>query len=257
MTITAGTPGSGMPRSRPNGAAAVAAPVAPAAAAPAAARATAQALAAQRGPGRLPAPPRERRPVLVTLGVLLVAGGALSAGLLALGLDERSPALVAARDIAAGEEITADALTEAPVAADGVELIPAGAAEQVIGTFAVTTIPAGRLLDTAMLARSEFLGDGQAAVGLAVPPGRLPAEGLRPGDRVAVVSVPQGGPAREVSGDAVVSTVGAPDADGALPAAGAEGDELVTLVVPESQATDLAAAAVEGSFSVVLLERGG
>ncbi|MGF1662539.1 MAG: SAF domain-containing protein [Kineosporiaceae bacterium] len=211
----------------------------------------------RRGADRLPAPPRERRPVLVALGLLLVAGGALSAGLLALRLDERSPVLVAARDIAAGQQITEDDLAEAPVAADGVELIRATAADQVVGTYAAAGIPAGRLLDTSMLARDGFLGDGLAAVGLAVPPGRLPAEGLEPGDRVSVVSVPEGGPPREVSEDAVVSTVGGPPAEGSLtaPATG-DGNELVTLVVPASDATDVAAAAIAGSFSLVLLERG-
>jgi Flp pilus assembly protein CpaB len=245
MTVTDGRRVGSPTRSRPGGASADSGAVR---GAPLSARA----------PERLPAPPRERRPALVTLGVLLIAGGALAAGLLALQLDERRPALVAARDIAAGEQITADALTEAPVAADGVELIPAAAVDQVIGTYALSAIPARRLLDTSMLARSGFLAAGQAAVGMAVPPGRLPAEGLQSGDRVSVVSVPEGGQPTEVTGDAVVSAVGAPNSgDGRLPTGpGGEGSELVTLVVPRSEATDVAAAAVEGSFSLVLLERG-
>ena len=74
--------------------------------------------------------------MLAALAVLLIVGGAAAAGLLALRADTRVPVLVAARDIATGEQITAEALSTTPVAAEGTLLIPANRLDELVGTYA-------------------------------------------------------------------------------------------------------------------------
>src|SRR5918998_1807420 len=85
---------------------------------------------------RLPSPPRQRRPALAALAVLLIVGGAAIAALLAMRVDERTPVLRLAGDVAAGEQITAEHLETTQVAAELDTLIPESQESQVVGQYA-------------------------------------------------------------------------------------------------------------------------
>ncbi|MDT0166785.1 SAF domain-containing protein [Actinotalea sp. AC32] len=205
--------------------------------------------AAQRG-DRLPPPPRERRPVLAALAVLLIVGGAAVAGLLALRADARTPVLVAARDIAAGAEITRDDLTTAPVAADGTMLVPADRADEVLGTYARTGISAGQLLDTAMVTQTATLQPGLVAVGAVLEAGRAPASGLLPGDVVQLVDVADGS---TLVPDALVSSA---RSQGDGDAVGSSRGLVATLIVDDRDGAAVATLAASGNLAAVLVERG-
>jgi len=202
---------------------------------------------------RLPSPPRERRPALAALAVLLVVGGAAVAGLVALRADDRSAVLVAARDIEVGTEITAADLTERQVAAEDVDLVPAAGAASLVGAFAVQRIPQGRLLDTAMLNRQDPFGSGEAAVGVPVPAPRVPAQGLGTGDVVQVVRVVDG------EGEVLVerATVSAVSTSGEADAAATTTSPVATVLVDPSDAPDVAAAAAADQLALVLVEPAG
>jgi Flp pilus assembly protein CpaB len=189
---------------------------------------------------------------MAALAVLLVVGGAVAAGLLALRIDERVDVLVAGRDIAPGQQITAADLSVAPVASQGLDLLPATDQSQVIGRYASQPIPAGRLLDHAMLTDRGLLAQGKAAVGVVVKPGQAPASGLQAGDKVQVVRTADAG--GTALAEAVVSSVRAADSGAFGTSAG---DTVVTLVLDQSKAPDIAAASAGGHIAVVLLERGG
>lgn len=198
---------------------------------------------------RLPHAPRERRPLLAAFAVLLIVGGAAAAGLLALRADERVPVLVASRDIAVGEEITADALATTPVASEGTLLVPASQQELVVGQFARIAVTKGQLVDTSMLTATRTLQDGKVAVGASFEEGRAPASGLVAGDVVQLVQVVDGKGTVLVA-DALVSSA-------TTPAEGANGGRVTaTLIVDESDGAELAAAAAEASLSAVLVSRG-
>lgn len=198
-------------------------------------------------PDRLPRAPRERRPWLAALAVLLIVGGAAVAGLLALRADERVPVLELARDVAAGAQITEADLRTTPVASENALLVPAGALDQVVGQYATVKLTAGQLLDSTMLRADATLEEGQVAVGAALGAGRVPATGLQPGDIVTLVSTATStvlverariGSWREASG-------------------GTGGGALVaTIIVDESEATLVATSAAAGDLSVVLVQRG-
>lgn len=212
-----------------------------------------------RSGDRLPAPPRGRRAGLIATGLLLAIGGAAAAGALAARLDDREPVLIAARDIAAGRQITQGDLAITPVAAGDVPLVPAGRASEVVGSYASTTIPAGRLLDAAMVTATSPLRTGQAEVGLVVNPGRAPAGGLAAGDRVSIVRVATAA-GTVVAQDALVLRVDEGSTPGDIiggPFEGGAGPLLVTVVVSEGEAPAVAAVGVDGAFSLIVVERAG
>lgn len=188
--------------------------------------------------------------MLAALGVLLIVGGAATAGLLALRADERVPVLVASRDIAAGEEITADALSTTSVASEGTRLVPASQEDQLVGQYARVTITSGQLMDTAMLTPTAALQPGSVAVGAALGSGRVPASGLQAGDVVDLIAVSDG--QGEVLAEGVlVSSFVTADQTGA-----GSGSATATFIVDHADAPRIAAVNAAGELAVVLVERG-
>lgn len=207
--------------------------------------------ATQARTDRLPPAPRERRPLLAALAVLLIVGGAATAGLLALRADERVPVLVAAREITAGEAITADALTTTSVASEGTMLIPAADSATLAGTYARSTIRPGQLLDTSMLTTSSTLEPGKVGVGALLAIGRMPSSGLQAGDVVQLVRVDVAG-GKVMVPDALVSSSRSTATDGV----GRSGGASVTFIVAEDAGAEVAAVAAAGDLAAVLVTRG-
>jgi hypothetical protein len=147
--------------------------------------------AAQTSSSRLPGPVRERRPALAALAVLLILGGALASGLIALRSGERSDYLVLRSGVQAGERIGATDLGVARIAGTGASAIPATQRARVIGQYARTRLFTGTLLTPAMLSAGSLVPSNAAVVGLMLSPERRPAGGLARGDIVAVYTVPR------------------------------------------------------------------
>ena len=185
------------------------------------------------------------------MAVLLIVGGAAIAGLVALRMDERVQVVVAARDVATGQEITAADLTTTAVASEGTLLVPASQVDQVVGRYARVAITAGQLVDTTMLTGAGPLGDGQVAVGASLAVGRMPASGLQPGDIVELVQV-DGGEGTVLVPDAYVSSTYAAGND----QLGSGGGAVVTLIVDADEGARIAAVAADGSLAAVLVSRG-
>jgi len=214
------------------------------------------------GTVRPPSPTKHRRGGLIGLAVLLIVGSAAVAGLLAIRLDSRSPVFVAGRSIAIGQQITQADLQETRVGSEGLTLIPVTDSRRVIGKYAAQEIPAGRLLDAAMLADQGYLVDGKVSVGVAVPAGRMPANGLQQGDRVQIIRVTDGRPKVLVE-SAVVST--APGAASSRGGGGLIGGgsskssasaEVAIVVVSALDGPEVAAGSAANELSLVLLRRG-
>jgi hypothetical protein len=160
---------------------------------------------------KLPVPPRERKPALAALAVLLILGGALATTLLVLRSGDRVSAIRVTQQIGAGQRFTADALEEVQVADTGVDFVSWSQRDKVLNSFAAVTILPGTLLTNAMgVKESAELGPGKAMVGLALKPGQMPTT-LRSGDRVQVVYVPARGSendSRVLAQNALVHSVG-------------------------------------------------
>ncbi|MBB5785557.1 SAF domain-containing protein [Jiangella mangrovi] len=200
---------------------------------------------------RLPSPPRQRRPALAALAVLLIVGGAAVAALLAMRVDERTPVLRLAADVGAGEQITVEDLETTQVAAEGTELIPESQESLVVGQYARVTLRAGQLLDTTMIEQTSPLSEGQVAVGAFLGQGFLPAGGLQPGDIVDLVSIITGEGDTIVEGARVATARASEGGD----AQGGTGS-LVTLLVDRGDAATVGGLAATNQLVVTLVERG-
>jgi hypothetical protein len=210
---------------------------------------------------RPPSPTKHRRAGLVALAVLLIVGSAAVAGLLAVRMDSRTAVLIAGRPIAIGQQITKDDLAQSRVASEGLALLPASDSGKVIGKYAAQAIPAGRLLDDGMLQQQGYLVAGMVAVGVAVPPTRMPASGLQQGDRVQIVQVVEG-VAKVLVDSAVVSTPSAPGSSssgGLMSGGGSPGSgsgSVATVIVAAADGPAVAAGSAANQLSLVLVARG-
>lgn len=199
-------------------------------------------------------PPRQRRPMLAALALLLIVGGALLAGVLAIQMDSRDSVLVARSNIAPGTQITEDMLAEAQVASDSLRTIDSSLASQVVGTYATTTIPADSLVEETSLSNDAPVTGKRAVVAVGLNPALTPA-GLQPGDLVEVVRV--SGSSGGSSGAQPLTTALV------LSISRKGGDDLggtqtssVNLMVPDSVAADVVDASGAEVAGVALLERG-
>jgi SAF domain len=199
---------------------------------------------------RLPTPPRERKPALAALAVLLIVGGALASGLIVLRAGERSDYLVVKTTVDPGQQISAADLGLAHIAGSGAGAIPARRRAEVIGSYATTRIFPGTLITTRMVtaARPE-IPDGSAVVGAVLSSAQRPAARLRRGDLVTVLSVPRS--------DNVVNATATVLLDRAEVVAVADaptnGSLAVSLLVPQSETRAVSAAAASGTVAVALL----
>lgn len=131
---------------------------------------------------------RQRRWSMALVGVLLMLGAGLAFALLYVNAGERSPVLVVARDVQAGQVIEAGDLDVARVGAEaGVGTISESNRSDVVGQTASVDLVAGTLLVPGHIGERESLAPGEAIVGLDLAGGERAVGELREGDRVAVI----------------------------------------------------------------------
>jgi Flp pilus assembly protein CpaB len=204
-------------------------------------------------PSRLPAPVRERRPALAALAVLLILGGALASGLVALRSGERADYLVLRSDVDPGDQIGPEDLGVARIAGTGANAIAAEQRAQVVGQYARTKLFDGTLLTADMLSPRPTVPAGAAVVGMVLTPERRPAGRLAPGDVVAVYTVPRpdepGGQATQLLSAVEVVEVDEVSTGGGSAVA-------VSLLVPEADAQELALRSTLGQLAVAKLSPG-
>ncbi|MFG3435876.1 hypothetical protein ACGF0J_01410 [Nonomuraea sp. NPDC047897] len=197
---------------------------------------------------KLPVPPRERKPALAALAVLLILGGALATTLLVMRSGDRISAIRVTQQIGAGQQFTQQAIEEVQIADTGIDYVDWSQRQQVLKSFAAVTLLPGTLLTNNMGVRaSAELGPGKAKVGLALKPGQAPA-GLQKGDRVQVVHVPartSQAESRVLAQSALVFSVGESSRAG--------GSGLITVIVDSSVSPEVLRHASSGEIAVAEL----
>jgi SAF domain len=204
--------------------------------------------------GRRPAAGR-RRPTLLAAGIALVALGALTTAAVVGQVGDRRAVLAVSRAVPVGQRLAADDLTVAHVSVDPVvRPVPARDLAAVVGRVAAADLRAGSLLNGGDLTDALEPGPGEQLVPVVLGAGRLPARGLRTGDRVLVTAVPSTpGEAEPVIGGyapipALVTGV-APAAD--------DGTTTVDVVVGAAVGSRVAVLSAAGQAALVLLPAGG
>ncbi|MFJ4440168.1 RcpC/CpaB family pilus assembly protein [Streptomyces sp. NPDC088923] len=215
---------------------------------------------------RLPSPPRERKPALAALAVLLILAGALAATLLVMNAGDRVSVVRTTKAIPAGGSLSRDNTTDILVAKDeSINYLPWDQIDLAKSKYKLrSALPEGSLVVGEMLIAKDksTVDEGKALVGLALKEGQYPG-GLKPGDTVAIYHVGKdaGAPAAGESGSSagnrtlLSAQADVKDEDGSSKGgeALATGDRTVTVSVPASEAQALAQASSVGEVAVVLV----
>ena len=142
---------------------------------------------------RLPGAPRERRPALAALAILLIIGGGLASAALVLATGKRMTAIEITQPVSQGQQIPLTAMQPVQVASGtGVQYALWSQRLSVAKTFAATNIPAGTVMTNAMASATGTSLAGKVLVGLALKDGQMPS-GLGQGQTVAVYAVSNSG----------------------------------------------------------------
>lgn len=133
--------------------------------------------------------PRRRSPVLIGLGVAMIAiFGLLGAYLATAGRDVKT-VVVARTDIDAGTQIGADQLTTTEVSGStNAETIAGEDLRNVVGAYASQLIPSGSILNPATTTRKLTPAPNRAILGVGLKPNQMPAIGLNGGDKVTLIT---------------------------------------------------------------------
>ncbi|MEF9905637.1 hypothetical protein [Streptomyces sp. P9-A2] len=217
---------------------------------------------------RLPTPPRERKPALAALAVLLILVGALGATMLVLQVGDRIEVVKVTKEIPAGQAVTGSNVTSVLVVEDpGIHYIEWTQLSALKKLKAVSTIPANVVAVGEMFGSEAKVPDGKSIVGLALKEGQYP-NGIESGDTVAAYRVggrasssgseadEDGGSTAGAGGSVIVeqarvaSVPEQKDGDGSIVSSA---NLPVTLVVDSAQAAALTQAASNGEVALVLV----
>jgi hypothetical protein len=155
---------------------------------------------ASAGPGpvaeRIPVPTRQRRPALAALALVLVLGGAALSGFLVLNSGQKQSVLVLAKDVSYGHTFEPSDFREEQLSLTGdIKPVLRSQLGQLLGGRykAKVPIPEGSVLTYGMItpgSKQPIPGNNFSELGVTVPEGQYPAEGLHEGDAVKVLYTP-------------------------------------------------------------------
>ena len=212
------------------------------------------------GGQRLPASPRERKPALAALAVLLILGGALASAYLVMASGERVSAIRVAQPVAAGQKIPASALEEVQIGDTGIQYLAWTERAKVTRHIAAVPLVKGALLTNSMISPEAAPENGRVIVGLALKPGQMPSGDVVEGSRVTLYAVGSGGQngapraGTVLAQDAVVIGVGGGDAGG--PTRLRSDQTSVDVAVLPADAAQVTQAASAGAVAIALLPPG-
>jgi len=195
---------------------------------------------------------RHRSWGLVTVAALCVLGSGLAVAAWGLHAGQKESVVAVGAPVAKGQVIARDDLVSTSVS--GVSgAIPVSEIDEVVDQTAAVDLVDGQILTSQMFAASPVPSAGQAAVGLALDPARVPGSGLRAGDVVDVLAVPGNGVA--LKDPAALDTPEVLAADATIYSvegvATAGGQVLLTVVVDASDAARLSAYSTQNRVAVV------
>ncbi|MGW5736405.1 MULTISPECIES: SAF domain-containing protein [Streptomyces] len=196
-----------------------------------------------------PEPPRRRRRSFMVIGAVMVLAGAIGFAGLLNASGERSDVLALARDVPAGQKITAADLRVVALPEDpGLKPVAAEKKDTILGRRAAAALSQGTLLTSRQLTGKGGLRAGEALVAVEVKRGMAPVDALRPGAAVSLVTRPKEGAVvgkepglSRVTGRVV--KVGAP---------AGSGDVVVQVAVSDADSGTVASDASAGRVAIVL-----
>lgn len=216
--------------------------------------ATATGVAASRAEAevRVASPPKlRRRPALIAASVAAICLGGLVAAFAWSSTSNTQPVLAMRTAVERGAVISAEDVMSVQISADpALRPVPASQASTVVGQRAATDMAAGTLLTREQVSDAVLPAAGMSIVGVGLPASQMPGEPLLVGDSVRVVATPgQSGDVtagEQVTIAATVVGVRVNDENG---------QNVVSVQVPQQDAAELAARAATGNVALVLDSR--
>lgn len=170
---------------------------------------------------RLPSAPRERKPLLVVLALLLIVLGAGGAGLLVQKMNNKIGVIEVSQNVNQGSPITASDLTEVMISSDSSFNYVSWSSVSAVTNPAYTAasnIPGGTLLTQQMVTKANNLLNGRDKVGLSLKDGQFPND-IVVGDTIEIYSTADQNPpscssaSRVLAPTATVLQINTPSSD--------------------------------------------
>ena len=198
-----------------------------------------------------PAPKLRRRPALIAASVAAICLGGLLAAFAWTTTSSTQSVLAMRVAVERGAVIGPDDVMTVQVSTDpALRPVPASEASTVVGQRAATDIAAGTLVTLEQVSDTVLPAVGMSIVGVGLPASQMPGEPLLVGDRVRVVATP--GQSGEVTAGEQV-TIAATVVG--VRVNNENGQNVVSVQVPEQDAAELAARAATGNVALVLDSR--
>ncbi|MEU2909037.1 hypothetical protein ACFYM3_07530 [Streptomyces massasporeus] len=212
---------------------------------------------------RLPTPPRERKPALAALAVLLILVGALGVTMLVLQVGNRVEVVKVTKEIQAGESVGSNVTSVMVAADDSINYVTWDQLATLKTLKAKSTIYADTIVMGQMFGKKASLPAGRALVGLALKEGSYPAD-IKGGDIVSAYRVSSTGSGSSNSSDSNGGSSGTSSSGGALvddarvervvandDATVSTGNLSITVLVDQADAAALASAAAANQVAIV------
>ncbi|QFG67425.1 SAF domain-containing protein [Ornithinimicrobium pratense] len=200
---------------------------------------------------RLPSRPRDRRPALAILALLLVLLGALGSALLVYRTGERVQVLVAQGPIQQGQTVTADDFSVTEIAFDdGTQVVPAGSLGQFVGSTSVAYVPEGSIISAQMFTTRALAPAAAEQVGVVVASVGRPSSAVQVNDIVRVYRTDPSGTAAATDAEELVA---AAKVVAVGPVLETRDTVHVTLLLPQDAAPSVISASAAGTAAVSIL----
>lgn len=204
----------------------------------------------QSQPARVALPTRQRRPGYVALALTLIVGLAGVGAWLYSEAGQTTPVVVMVGEVPAGHRVDRDDVSTVDVAGS-VTAIGGDRLSEVVGMTAAVHLLPNMLVQRSMVTGEQPLSSGEAAVGVAVRGGQLPAEGVAAGELVAVLRIPvTGSAAATAEVEDAQTLVRQARVYDTRPDPAQAGGTLVTLIVPSTSVEAVAAASGSGQAAL-------
>ena len=211
-------------------------------------RDTAQQVPPQQLETLAPPPKLRRRPILIAASVAAICLGALVSVWAYTSTSNTQEVLAVRETVQRGDTITREDLMTVQIGVDpALQTLAGSEIDAVVGQRAALDMPAGGVVTPEQITSAALPADGESVVGVSLSAGMLPADQIRVGDAVRVVTTPgQQGEITAEQPDAIDAVVVGLGQDATT------GNTIINVQVPYADAPDLAARAATGKVAVVL-----
>ncbi|ACZ32416.1 SAF domain protein (plasmid) [Xylanimonas cellulosilytica DSM 15894] len=204
-----------------------------------------------RGAEQIAPPPKlQRRPVLVVASVATVCLGALVSVWAFQSTSDAQEVLAVRETVVRGQVITKDDLMSVRISVDpALHPVATSQSATVVGKRAALDLVAGGVVTAEQVTDTPVPADGQSVVGLNLTSAMLPAQQIRVGDKVRIVST--SGQTPGVETDVVTPTTVNAEVVG-IASDDTSGNTILNVQVPHDDAPAVADRAAAGRVAVVL-----